>query len=98
MESVGNATAGANAGSGDGTPCESSDTLAASAGALSRRLGVSVRHIRRMHSAQKLPRPVRLGRSVRWPAGEIADWLRAGAPDRERWERVRTARDVRARQ
>jgi excisionase family DNA binding protein len=71
--------------------------LALSAAELGRRMGVSLRHVRRMDSAQKLPRPVRLGRSVRWPAAEIDDWLRSGAPDRERWERLRTTRDGRAR-
>lgn len=63
--------------------------LALSAGQLADRFGVSLRHVRRMDSAQMLPKPVRFGRSVRWPADEIDAWLKAGAPDRRRWEQIR---------
>lgn len=59
--------------------------LALSAAELARRLGVSLRHIRRLDSAGKLPTPIRLGRSVRWPVVEIEAWLAAGAPDRVTW-------------
>jgi len=62
--------------------------LALSARELAGRLGVSLRHVRRMDSAGMLPRPCRLGRAVRWPTETIDAWLRAGAPDRRRWEQV----------
>ena len=73
--------------------------LALSAAQLARRMGVSLRHVRRMDCAGRLPRPVRLGRAVRWPTGPdgIDGWLAAGAPDREAWERARTRRDGRPR-
>ena len=90
------ATAGAT-GDGDRTPRESSEALAYSAAQLARRLYVSLRHLRRLDCTGRVPRPIRLGRSVRWPAAEIDGWLAAGAPDRERWERLRTTRDGRAR-
>ena len=56
---------------------------------LATRLQVSLRHIRRLDSAAKLPKPVRLGRSVRWPVTEIESWLDAGAPDRQKWQAMR---------
>lgn len=56
---------------------------------LSQRLGVSLRHIRRMDSAGKLPRPVRLGKVVLWKVDEINAWLNAGAPDRKTWEQMK---------
>ena len=63
--------------------------LAFSAQQLADRLGVSLRHCRRLDSAGKLPKPVRLGRSVRWPVAEIENWMDAGAPDRQRWQTMR---------
>jgi predicted DNA-binding transcriptional regulator AlpA len=38
---------------------------------LARLWGISVRTIRRLHRAGKLPRPVRIGRAVRWRKKEI---------------------------
>ena len=63
--------------------------LALSASQLANQLGVSLRHIRRMDSAQMLPRPIRLGRSIRWPVEEVHNWLKNGAPDRRRWEQIK---------
>jgi predicted DNA-binding transcriptional regulator AlpA len=63
--------------------------LALSAEGLRQRLDVSLRHIRRMDSAGKLPKPIRLGASVRWPVAEIEAWLAAGAPDRLAWEQAK---------
>ena len=56
-------------------------------------LNVSVRTIRTLDAAGKLPRPVKIGgRSVRWVASEIEAWLAAGAPDRRTWETLRSER------
>ena len=66
--------------------------LAFSAAELANRLGVSLRHMRRLDSAGKLPKPIRLGRSVRWPVAEIENWLDEGAPDRRTWEAMKGAR------
>ena len=52
-------------------------------------LNCSKRHIAALHSSGRLPRPIRLGRSVRWRADELRAWLDAGAPSRERWEAMR---------
>lgn len=41
-----------------------------------------------MHSAGKLPAPVRpTGGDPRWRADEIAAWVQAGCPARDAWER-----------
>ena len=64
--------------------------LAVDAKVLAKMLGISVRTVRSMDCAGKLPRPVKLnGRSVRWPVVEIEAWLAAGAPDRNQWEAIR---------
>ena len=49
-------------------------------------LGISLRHLYKLHSSGRLPLPVRLGRAVRWPREELAAWIAAGAPNRIRWE------------
>lgn len=64
--------------------------LAVDARALGARLCVSLRTIRTMDAAGKLPRPVKLnGHSVRWVVSEIEEWLAAGAPDRAAWELIK---------
>ena len=63
--------------------------LALSAGELAEKLGVSERHIWRQHVTGKLPKPIRIGKSVRWLVSEIKGWLEAGAPDRKTWEAMK---------
>lgn len=61
--------------------------LAVDAKQLAKQLGLSVRTIRTMDAAGKLPRPVKLnGHSVRWVVSEIESWLAAGAPNRNEFE------------
>jgi prophage regulatory protein len=43
-------------------------------------LGVSERTLWRLLSAGKVPQPVRFGRSTRWRAAEVADWIDRGCP------------------
>ena len=50
-------------------------------------LAISIRTVWRLDAAGRLPRPIRLGGSVRWRGSEIDRWLRAGCPDRATWER-----------
>ena len=76
----------------DGKPSEQptfTAPLAYSAQHLAERLGVSLRHVRRMDAAGMLPKPIRLGRAVRWPAEDIHGWLKAGSPDRRKWEAIK---------
>ena len=37
-------------------------------------------------AAGRVPRPVRIGRSVFWRPEEIAQWIEAGCPDRKTWD------------
>lgn len=66
------------------------DRLAVDAGSVAKLLQVSTRHVRRLDAAGQLPRPVRLGNSVRWVVPELQAWLEAGAPPREQWERLKS--------
>jgi len=57
-----------------------------SAKALGEMLSLSKRQIFRLSASGKLPAPIRIGGSVRWAENTIAEWLRAGAPDRRTFE------------
>lgn len=70
------------------------DCLALSADDVAKLLNISRRHLATLDCEGKIPRPIRLGRSVRWPAAEISDWLEAGAPNRSDWEASRNAKSV----
>ena len=52
-------------------------------------LGVSLRHVRRMDSAGRLPKPIRLGHLIRWPVDGIEKWIAMGCPDRRTFEAKR---------
>lgn len=52
---------------------------------LAKLLGKSVRTIRTLDAAGKLPVPLRIGGSVMWRVEEINEWLAAGAPTRAVW-------------
>lgn len=60
--------------------------LAISASDLKEMLNVSLRQVWRLNSASKLPKPIRLGGSVRWNRAEIQQWFEAGCPERRTWE------------
>jgi predicted DNA-binding transcriptional regulator AlpA len=62
------------------------EALAVCARELAEMLNVSLRQVWRLNSAGKLPRPIRLGGSVRWDRQEILDWFKAGCPARQAWE------------
>jgi predicted DNA-binding transcriptional regulator AlpA len=50
-------------------------------------LSLSRASIFAIHSAGKLPRPVRpTGSDPRWRVSELAEWVRCGCPGREQWE------------
>ena len=64
-----------------------SQSIAISAKQLSRLLGVSLRQVWRLNATGKLPRPIRIGGSVRWNRAEVIRWFsEAGCPDRQTWE------------
>lgn len=39
----------------------------------------------RLHSAGRVPAPVRLGRRTLWRADELRRWVAGGCPPRQRW-------------
>lgn len=43
-------------------------------------LRVSERTIHRLYRIGMLPQPRRIGRSLRWPVEQIADWIADGCP------------------
>lgn len=63
--------------------------LALSAEEVAEVLGISRAHVWRLHSSGRIPRPVRLGRTVRWDRKTLESWLEAGGPTRDRWEAMR---------
>lgn len=70
------------------TTVVSVDSLVFTAEQLAQALGVSRAHAFRLHSRGLLPRPFRLGRTLRWDRATIDRWLAAGAPPRDRWEQM----------
>jgi predicted DNA-binding transcriptional regulator AlpA len=57
-------------------------------------LGISRAQFFKLHAAGKIgPVPVYLGsRAPRWVRSELEEWLRAGAPCRQTWQRLREGR------
>ena len=43
-------------------------------------LGCSTRHVRRLADMGAMPRPIHLGRLVRWNKNAVDQWLAAGCP------------------
>lgn len=52
--------------------------------------GISARTLHRLAERGEAPRPVRVGRSVRWRRQELEDWIEGGCqPTRDAGRRVR---------
>lgn len=64
-------------------------TLVVDAREAARLLGISRSTFMKLHSAGKVPSPLRFGRAVRWRRAEIEAWIEAGAPSRDKWIRMR---------
>ncbi len=57
---------------------------------------IGLRTIRSMDAAGKIPRPTRIGGSLRagrvvWELAEIEAWFKAGCPSREDWEIMKSS-------
>lgn len=52
-------------------------------------LDIGERTAWRYLSAGKLPKPIRLGRLVRWDKAVIHSWVDAGTPDQKIWEAMK---------
>ena len=62
------------------------EPLVVNAKQLAKLLGKSLRTIRTLDAAGKLPVPLRIsGKSVDWILSEIKEWITAGAPSRAVW-------------
>ena len=61
------------------------EPLVVDAKRLAKLLGKSLRTIRTLDAAGKLPVPLRIGGSVMWRIEDINAWLAAGAPSRAQW-------------
>lgn len=53
---------------------------------VARELRVSLRTIRRLDAEGKLPRPIQIGRAVRWRRLEVLAWVDDGCPARAHWK------------
>ena len=73
-----NATAGANAGGGEGTPREPS--LLIDVQEVARLLKCSARHVWRLADAGRMPRPYKVGALCRWDRAAIERWVTEGCP------------------
>ena len=51
-------------------------------------LNVGRSTIYELHSNERLPAPIQVGRGLRWVKAEIEAWLLYGAPSRAVWERI----------
>ena len=51
---------------------------------VSKLLACSARHVYRLADAGKMPRPLKLGKLVRWPRGKLEDWVAKGCPPKSR--------------
>ena len=65
------------------------DQLLLSAESLAELLDVSKRTLWRLRSAGRLPKPVRIGGSVRWRADEVRRWIASGCPPLSEWDVAR---------
>ena len=50
-------------------------------------VGLSDKQIHRLNDRGDIPRPVRVGGSVRWRTSELEDWVDSGCPHRQQTER-----------
>jgi predicted DNA-binding transcriptional regulator AlpA len=57
--------------------------------ALAQLLNLSERSVSRKVSAGLIPKAINLSGTKRWIRAEILEWIAAGCPPSDRWERVR---------
>ena len=69
---------------------ENDDKALMDARDVSHRLSVSTRTVWRLLSANQIPKPVRIGRSVRWQREVVEEWIRSGCPDQSKQESPET--------
>ena len=55
-------------------------------------LGIGKSLLWSLHSAGRVPLPVKLGRRTLWRREELEAWCRAGCPTREKWQTIKDAK------
>lgn len=56
-------------------------------------LGVSIAKWHAMNAGGQVPKPVRFGgRCPRWSVDELRQWIEAGCPSRDQWEKIKAKR------
>ncbi len=58
---------------------------------LAERLSLSKRQVHRLNSAGRIPKPLRVGGSIRWSERTVNRWIEAGTPDRKTFEAMQQA-------
>ncbi len=66
-------------------PIETPEKLLLSDKEAAELLGIGRTLLWGLHSAGKIPLPVRLGRRTLWNVEELRNWTAAGCPARDRW-------------
>lgn len=68
-------------------PASPADALTVDAAGAARLLGISASHLFALRRTGRLgPAPIRLGRAVRYRTADLAAWVAAGCPSRDRWQ------------
>jgi predicted DNA-binding transcriptional regulator AlpA len=55
-------------------------------------LRISLRTACRKLAKGEIPTPVRVGGLPRWPVSEIQQWIKAGCPSNEEWQKTKNFR------
>jgi excisionase family DNA binding protein len=84
-------TVPANLGSGH-SRTDSAEVLLLDAVSVAEMLNISRTTFYALKAAGRLPKPIRLGRCVRWRIEEIKEWVNVGCPPLHRWEAMRDRR------
>jgi excisionase family DNA binding protein len=68
---------------------EPTDKLLATASEAAQMLGISRTTLYSLHSAGKIPMPLKLNRCTRWRIDELRAFVAAGMPSRQKWESIK---------
>ncbi len=68
------------------------DALLMSAPQVAQALNISRASVYEFMNTGRLPMPVKIGGCTRWRADELARWIQAGCPHRQKWQSLRGAR------
>ena len=69
----------------DNTTMDNRGPLLLGAKATATMLGIGKSLLWSLHSAGKVPQPVKLGKRTLWRRAELEAWMAAGCPNRDKW-------------